>query len=176
MKLKGFTLAELLIALAILGVIATFTIPKVLTAQANSKNNAIAKEAATLSGAFEAYKMDNPIDPATFYSADLTPYINYVKFYTGTIDDDSGVSETCAPGNNWYTHCLVLHNGAILILNDQHDAAEETPDGIWSALDIDGSYNGEPSLWFVIYMNGRLSTNEVHTNGATPDPPWFSWN
>lgn len=33
----GFTLAELLIALGILGVIATFTIPKILSAQQDSK-------------------------------------------------------------------------------------------------------------------------------------------
>ena len=40
----GFTLAELLIALGILGVIATFTIPKILTAQQDSKKWAIFKE------------------------------------------------------------------------------------------------------------------------------------
>lgn len=40
----GFTLAELLIALAILGVIATFTIPKVLQGQSDSKKYAVMKE------------------------------------------------------------------------------------------------------------------------------------
>jgi prepilin-type N-terminal cleavage/methylation domain-containing protein len=41
----GFTLAELLIALAILGEIATFTIPKILSSQQNGTNKAKAKEA-----------------------------------------------------------------------------------------------------------------------------------
>ncbi|MEB3286218.1 MAG: type II secretion system protein [Vampirovibrionales bacterium] len=41
---KGFTLAELLIALVILGVIATFTIPKILTAQANAQRESVLKE------------------------------------------------------------------------------------------------------------------------------------
>ncbi|MGE0200649.1 MAG: type II secretion system protein [Candidatus Melainabacteria bacterium] len=40
----GFTLAELLIALAILGVIATYAVPKILTAQSDSKKQAICKE------------------------------------------------------------------------------------------------------------------------------------
>lgn len=51
---KGFTLAELLIALSILGVIATFTIPKVLQSQQNGKYNTMAKEAiATISQAYQ---------------------------------------------------------------------------------------------------------------------------
>ncbi len=40
----GFTLAELLIALAILGVIVTFTIPKILNSQTNNQKKAVFKE------------------------------------------------------------------------------------------------------------------------------------
>ena len=55
----AFTLAELLIALAILGVIATFTIPKILDSGSNSQWNAIGKEAAAMvSGAYQSYKLD----------------------------------------------------------------------------------------------------------------------
>src|SRR5688572_255419 len=41
---NGFTLAELLIALGILGVIATFTIPKVLQNQQSSEKKAVFRE------------------------------------------------------------------------------------------------------------------------------------
>lgn len=51
----GFTLAELLISLAILGLIATFTIPKIMSAQQNNEYSAIAQEdIATLSAALHA--------------------------------------------------------------------------------------------------------------------------
>jgi prepilin-type N-terminal cleavage/methylation domain-containing protein len=42
--LAGFTLAELLIALAVLGVVATFSIPKVLQNQQNEQRRAVFKE------------------------------------------------------------------------------------------------------------------------------------
>ena len=41
---KGFTLAELLIALLIIAEIATFTIPKVLTSQYDARRKAVFKE------------------------------------------------------------------------------------------------------------------------------------
>ena len=40
---KGFTLTELLIAVALIGVIAVFTVPKVLNAQGNKENIAKTK-------------------------------------------------------------------------------------------------------------------------------------
>ncbi|HEY9745532.1 MAG TPA: prepilin-type N-terminal cleavage/methylation domain-containing protein [Oculatellaceae cyanobacterium] len=52
--LTGFTLAELLIALSILGLIATFTIPKVLVAQQDMTYRANAKDvAAAISAAYD---------------------------------------------------------------------------------------------------------------------------
>ena len=66
----GFTLAELLIALAILGVIATFTIPKILTSQANSQRNAIAKEVMSMiSGAHQQLKSNNALSTSTTMGA-----------------------------------------------------------------------------------------------------------
>ena len=62
---RGFTLAELLIALAILGVIATFAIPKVLNSQQDGKLNAIGKEtAAALSEAYQVYRLNSTVTTA----------------------------------------------------------------------------------------------------------------
>jgi len=57
---KGFTLAEVLIALALLGVVAAFTIPKVLQATGNQERTAKVREAvATLEQAWYAQKLQN---------------------------------------------------------------------------------------------------------------------
>ena len=54
---KGFTLSELLVSLAVLGLIAAFAIPKVLTSVGNSSFVANAKEAiSTISNAFDSKK------------------------------------------------------------------------------------------------------------------------
>lgn len=57
---NGFTLAELLVALLILGVIATFTIPKVLNAGKSGARYSKAQEvAATLGAILQAYTLEN---------------------------------------------------------------------------------------------------------------------
>ena len=84
----AFTLAELLIALAILGVIATFTIPKILDSGSSSEFNTKAKETAgMISEALQIHKLNGQLSSSTI-SADLTQYMNYVRAETagGLID------------------------------------------------------------------------------------------
>ena len=109
----GFTLAELLIALAILGVIATFTIPKILDSGSNSKHNSIAKEASALvSEAFQVYKLNSASIIDTGIN-EYTPYINYVKIETTGNKIDNANTLTDRDCNN-VTPCLLLHNGCLL--------------------------------------------------------------
>ena len=116
----GFTLAELLIALAILGVIATFTIPKILDSGSSSKHNAIVKEAAGfVSAAYQQLKLNSGVDENTVFG-DMTPYINFVKVdSTSQIDwyNNLGGPLSCGLGP---FRCLLLHNGALLYLSLIH--------------------------------------------------------
>lgn len=187
---QGFTLAELLIALAILGVIATFTIPKVLNSQQSNKSNAVAKEVAgMLSGALTAYKQSNTVVAGTTGS-DLTPYMNYVKLDTVSVIDDyeTDPDDLCSDDP-----CLLLHNGARLMYGaaDPFGGTQGTS-AIWFQLDPDGVYGGSTtgpskSVVFWLYANGRITTYGSLFSGtmsgggsvsATPayDPTWFSWN
>ncbi len=188
-KNKGFTLAELLSALAILGVIATFTIPKVLQGSQNGQKLAITKEiAASISSAYSAYNLDST-PTSTTGPIDLTSYFNYVRLDTSSlIDEREGLtSANCAAANRV---CMVLHNGATLAVYDTVNfAGTSSLNAVWFLVDPDGSYSGATTgsgkgvkLW--LYYNGRLTsqgsieTGTLYSGGTSnpePDVSWFEW-
>lgn len=187
----GFTLAELLICLAILGVIAAFTIPKVLMAQQNSRYNATAKEvAAMITGAYDAYKQRYTPSSNTS-AADLTPYMNYVSVDASSTIDlyQNSTTRTC-DGTGY--QCVRLHNGGMLLWATAGFTGTASTNAFYFYYDpdgqvTDGTTNGPgKSVVFWLYYNGRLSSygniaaNTVYgggTVGPMPsyDPPWFQW-
>jgi prepilin-type N-terminal cleavage/methylation domain-containing protein len=190
---SAFTLAELLIALAILGEIATFTIPKIISAQQNGSFKTKAKEtAAMLSGAFQQYQLSNPITSST-KPADLTTYMNYVKVDSTTSIDlyQNYSTVNCGSGNE---NCLLLHNGGMLrYRSDVSMGGTNTTNAIYFSFDpdgrvTDGTTNGPgKALTLFVYYNGRLTSwccvtpNAVVGGGGTftpdttTDPTWFNW-
>lgn len=191
-RASGFTLAELLIALAILGVIATFTIPKVLQSQQNTAWKSAAKEtAAMISASYSAYVQTNGSPPSNMKPSALTGFMNYVKVdTTGTVDDNqTNGTIPCS-----VAVCLRLHNGGVLYPSDwENFAGTASTNVIFFAFDpdgkvTDGTTNGPgKSIFFGLYYNGRMTTTETllpgsqNSNGAKPPepgttPPWFSWN
>jgi prepilin-type N-terminal cleavage/methylation domain-containing protein len=187
----GFTLAELLIALAILGELATFTIPKVISAQQQGSYNAAAKEAiATVSQAYQLYQFNNTLSSGTKFG-DMTSYINYVQYdTTRTIDSkQTNTSLSCNVGTGG---CLILHNGGALRYSSVTFNGTASTNALELYFDPNGTYGGttdgpDKSVDFFLYYNGRITTrgttepNTVANNNtyATPDPtldpPWFSW-
>ncbi len=192
----GFTLAELLIALAILGVIATFTIPKVLQAQQNQSNVAKAKEVASmLSAALKQHEAKGLLNSST-YGKDLFAYMNYVNYDTSSVIDvhpnynaPTGTFN-CSGGNP----CIRLHNGSVLLAQGVYFSGTSSthyisflfdPDGVASGSSDDGP---SKSVQFALYYNGLLRTrgtmipNGCSSNNctATPnsayEPAWFHWD
>ncbi len=196
----GFTLAELLSALAILGVIATFTIPKVLSAQSQSTYNSLAKEAiGTISGAYAAYSLNNTVTSATT-SADLTPYMNYVRVDTSTeLDHVQNVSGTTSCAVTPLSGCLMLHGGAALRYSSGCFYGTSSLNIINFYFDPDGRVTGDTGtssttkgLSISLYANGRITTAGGRTTGSltgnavcsgsnaqnpdpAADPSWLSW-
>jgi prepilin-type N-terminal cleavage/methylation domain-containing protein len=191
---KGFTLAELLICIAILGEIATFTIPKLLASQQNQSYNAKAKEAAaTMSAAYQLYKLQNTV-PTTMHSADLTPYISYVALDTSSqIDSEQTLGpSTCSSSDL----CARMHNGSVIMFwggpCSVFGGTGGSTNSIWFMVDpdgkvTDGTTNGPGhSVAFSLYYDGHIRTWGTINVGTTApctvrtptpayDPPWFSW-
>lgn len=115
----GFTLAELLISLLIIGVIATFTIPKIITAQQNSKRISIFKETIAnaqaiiqqnytngniqIGGTQNASYILNGMNAVQVCSSNAQTQGCWTQAMNGNLSGESG-----EPG-------LVLHNGATII-------------------------------------------------------------
>jgi prepilin-type N-terminal cleavage/methylation domain-containing protein len=187
---KGFTLSELLIAIAILGLIATFTIPKVLQSVGNSTNKAIGKETASvISQAYDGLKADsNGSVPNSITAASLVAKINYVQALTGT-----HAAETCVTPGADTVSCYQLHNGGVLAVDTGDTFGTDNVGTIMFKLDPDGSTGTNTAITFVLGHDGRLMTGQQRagTGAAAPftsytsagsvgeitaDPSWFSWN
>jgi prepilin-type N-terminal cleavage/methylation domain-containing protein len=156
--MMGFTLAELLICLAILGVIAVFTIPKILIVQQNASYTAIFKEAqGTVASAYYNYSIQNGFSTNTTFGA-LTPYLNYVSATTsGNVDDVQGSGPWGCGGTRT---CFKLHNGAVI--NVSVSVPFGTTGNMRVFVDPDGVYSGTTtgpgkSQSFYLYPDGKIS-------------------
>jgi prepilin-type N-terminal cleavage/methylation domain-containing protein len=186
--LIGFTLAELLIALAILGEIATFTIPKIISSQQNGQKQAVTKELiAMVSGAYQQLSLKEGVTANTDFN-DLLPYINYIAVDTTSIIDDYHTStfEDCSA-----TDCLKFANGAIVKYSPSTFGGTATTNAIYITIDPDGQYSGSTTgngkgIRIFLYYNGRITSNAYilpntcnSSNCRNPnlnaDPPWFTW-
>ena len=123
-KAIGFTLAELLIALLVLGVIATFTIPKILQNQQDQRKKSIYRETiAALSSILYAGVLDKTLDKNNFeiYFPD---HMNMLKMCT--VDP---VAEGCWADSGTYPTSLspftntafVMHNGMAVSMGVPED-------------------------------------------------------
>ena len=200
MKQNAFTLAELLISLVVLGVIATFTIPKVLNSQQSSQWSSSAKEAASMvSGAYQQYVFINgkPVSGIdTALPSEYIQYMNYVKVLSTNQTVDLPYTQgtrSCVNSNQ----CFLLHNGGVLYPTRVDwgvcDTGSTGDANVWY-FDPDGKVTGGgatgsgKAVRFLLRVNGGISTDALPIGnicecgacqgGVNPAliPPWFSWD
>jgi type II secretory pathway pseudopilin PulG len=202
-KAAAFSFAELLITLAIIGVLAAFLLPKVLISSNTNtdKNNKKTSQAAwAIMQAYEQYRLTVGTVPTTMTPSTLTPYMNYVSMDTSgtTMDTIPGAaSVTCIAA----TPCLRLHNGGLLRMNDNYkfggsstlngvyfifdpdpvNNTTSTADGPLKAVGLLLYYDGSP----LITTRGTVRSGTAITSVATGlplgfepdstlDPSWFT--
>lgn len=192
----AFTLAELLISLVVLGIIATFTIPKVLQAQQSGQYNSEFKEtAAMVTNAYKIYQQQHS-GTVGMTGMDLTPYMNYVQTSTssavvfdGLVPSDCSYFGPAGGGNGG--SCFILHNsGTLGVFGTPYTlATSETTSALYFVFDPSTSQSGSAPIGFFVYYSGRITTfgtidpKTCIGNGfcyANPipllEPPWLSWS
>lgn len=188
-KALGFTLTELLLALAILGVVAIFTVPKIIKSQSAAKQNALGREAlAAVSQAYVMYKNSNAVSSSTLAS-DFTPFFNYVKVITNASVDDN-VGYGAIDCSDAALKCIKLSNGGVIWADTNSSFCGTTNlHSVYLNYDVDGVYGGlttgeSKALQIVLYYNGRVTSGNYIASGTqlycsplspTADPPWFNW-
>jgi len=203
-KQSGVSLAEILIVLALCGVLSAFLIPKFLVTQSQTsltnKYNASARNVAfMLVTAFERYKANNPTMKGSsgngVSASDIAPYFNYVAVSsTMQLDDLEGFNDLSCNSDDL---CFKLHNGGLLHhWNDHFCNSGSDPTAIIFEFDPDAVYSGttsgiSKSIRFYLYSDGTIRTGANmkantqwtsydgtpdcwYSRSFDPDPTWFT--
>lgn len=177
---SGFTIAELLIALLILGEIATFTIPKIIYAQQTQRFNAVIKEdLATVSQAIQLITLNGQLS-SSMTSGALTQYMNYLALDTSSqIDDAYGYagSQTCSATQP----CAKMANGSyIMFANCTFGGTSQTNNVVEMFMDPDGrvtsgggaTTDGKSVRAFIYYSGRTVSWSGVTSGTGSSCYPW----
>lgn len=178
MRKRGFTLAEVLITLGIIGVVAAMTIPTLITNIKAAKLESQFKKAhATVLQAYRLMLADDVSTDPSEYTDSKTFYKTYMRYFQGTIDcgnavtgstkrylpcynpsDTLGYKTLNRSGKvayNWFDDGQFgLQNGSLVLI-------ENFGVRLWISVDING-FNNKPNVW-----GADLFTFEVLDSGLT---------
>jgi general secretion pathway protein G len=112
-KKAGFTLVEIMIVVAIIGLLAAIAIPNFVRARTTSQANACINNLRQMDGAVQQYALENKLaSSATYALDDLKPYVKL---------DSNGNLPPC-PGGGTYSAGASVTNAPLCSLSSQSPA------------------------------------------------------
>ncbi len=179
---KGFTLAEVLITLGIIGVVAAITIPGLMTAhKAARMRSQFLKSYSTIQQVFRQMEADDISTDISSYQGQMGSFYNAFKVYLKGVQECGVYSNTkneypCLGSKIYYKnpYKLIKGQGGLgwglfddgqLVLPDGTWLAIENPNGgnhVWVFVDINGSTTPPNRLGYDLFtfefINGELRT------------------
>ncbi|MDX2085905.1 MAG: prepilin-type N-terminal cleavage/methylation domain-containing protein [Candidatus Melainabacteria bacterium] len=110
---SGFSTAELLVVLAVLGVIAAFTIPKVLNSNAPGHKAALKQTLSTVANILQEGVSSGTLTAGNFGSY-FQQRLNYVKFCNNGNTDGCWPAGTMGSAGNGNENAYIFANGVVL--------------------------------------------------------------
>ena len=179
MRKRGFTLAEVLITLGIIGVVAAMTIPTLmLNIKAAKLKSQFRKAHSTLLQAYRLMLADEVSTDPRDYTDSITFYRTYIRYFKGATDCGAAVNSSTVKSvlpcyNTSDRKGYKTLNTKVKAYEGRFDDGQiALPDGslilienygqrLWVSVDING-YNNKPNIWGV-----DLFTFEVLDSGLT---------
>lgn len=117
MRQKGFTLVEIMIVVAIIGLLAAIAIPNFIRARATTQQNACINNLRLIDGAKEQYAIENRLsDDADVATTQVNTYLKRISVPDGGGDvcpgggtytiGVIGTTPSCTLSTNTYSHVL----------------------------------------------------------------------
>ena len=101
-KKAGFTLVEIMIVVAIIGLLAAIAIPNFVKARSTSQQNACINNLRQMDGAMQEYALENKlVSSATYTLSNLLPFIKLTS--TGNLP-------ACPAGGTYYAGATVTNS------------------------------------------------------------------
>jgi prepilin-type N-terminal cleavage/methylation domain-containing protein len=165
----GFTLSELLIALSILGLIATFTVPKVMTHMTWSANKTKLKShIAAIHEALNAAELEGSYTTAEDV---LKAKLNYTHFCPRNNVAGACAKAYCSQATPYTNYPrIIMHDGSIILIYDEVNNIPYTNFEVKVEQDKDANFstNGRGNSLWVSY-NPKIVTEPA--NAWFPETP-----